>query len=109
MRYEDYILNAVEEGEEDVVPTEQDAIDALINTDMDMMTMLTSPVTVPSDEDISATITSERETVYAESLVKQLIDNGYLVTDLDALDEDDNALHADFKSRFTTVAISGSI
>jgi hypothetical protein len=103
---DEYILDKDGEKIVDEQPTQQEAIAKLITKEMDMVTMQQTPVTVPNDSSIEATITAEKETVIAESKVSQLVSSGHLVTDLTALDEDSNEIYADWKAQFEVTVIA---
>ena len=60
-------------------------------------------VEIPSEEKLTQEIVEAKELSYAKSLVDQLIANGYLVTDLDAVDEDNNEIYGEWKAQFEII------
>jgi hypothetical protein len=81
-------------------PTEAEAHDKLVTKTNDMMTMQQVAVTVPTLEEVRTSLVEEKIQEVAKQKATELINAGFLVTNLDALDEDGNEIFAGWKSQF---------
>ena len=94
-----FIMLSVNNGPESKAveskPTEAEAILALTKVDSFTLTKLS----IPDNDTITLMLLEEAELAIAKQRVETLISNGFLVTDLDAVDEDGNEIHAGFKAQ----------
>jgi hypothetical protein len=88
-----------------VIITETQAREALHKKEMSMITMLNTPVEVPDNETIELSLIEEKEKAVAKQKCDKLVQEGFLVTDLSATDEDDNEIWADWKAQFEITEI----
>jgi hypothetical protein len=86
-----------------VIVTEAQAREALHRKEIDMSTMQNTPVEVPDLETIELSLIDEKEKAVAKQKCDKLVQEGFLVTDLDAVDEDGNEIWADWKAQFEVV------
>lgn len=88
------------EAVEEVIVTDSEAREALHKKEMSLPLMQNAPVEVPDLETIELTLIEEKEKALAKQKCDQLVAQGFLVTDLDALDEDSEEIYADWKAQF---------
>jgi hypothetical protein len=111
---EDYIkensVEAVEadpangvEAVEEVVVTDTEAREALHKKEMSMVTMSNAPVEVPDMETLELELIEEKEQALAKQKCDTLVQQGFLVTDLSATDEEGNEIWADWKAQFEVI------
>lgn len=97
-----FVLSEDGEATEEIEsqPTPEEAHQALVKKEEDMISMISTPVLIPSDDSIEQLVIDDKEAAYAKGLVDNLIANGYLVADLDAVDDEGNEIYESWKAQF---------
>ena len=87
-------------------PTPEEAHQALVKKATDPSSLDTVPVIIPNDDSIEQLVIDDKEAAYAKGLVDSLVANGYLVTNLDAVDEEGNEVYESWKAQFEVTEVT---